>query len=409
MSTVLNHDAVEPVTHIYRDADAWAMWFWAELLPRWLDRVRDNQSGGVFDTLDENGEPNKLAEKTVLAQARTLFTLSHLAWLSGDPALVDAAQAQEKVLHRFRKPDGLYRRALGNTGQPTGQPADEIARSYDQTFVILGLAAWHRLSPSPAIEFEMESCWQALSTRLTDPATGLLLEDDGVSDPAAVDAPDRAQNPHMHLYEACLHTFEVSRERVWLTRAATVRRTAMQHFHDAETGSVGEWRAPDLQSLDGTRGPRREPGHQYEWAWLLWREAELGGDQALRALAHQLAQFAESHGLASDGPMAGAAFDAVWAQGGVMEDTFLLWPQTEAIKWYAVRFMAGDDQAGVRARALLCLMFERWFAGNPFWVNQLDAAGSPIWPETLTRLFYHLALALTEGARAGLWPGPPRH
>ncbi|MBS9721413.1 AGE family epimerase/isomerase [Tianweitania sp. BSSL-BM11] len=394
---------------IHRDANTWATWFWAELLPDWLRRVQDER-GGVFDAIDHLGETNEHAEKTVLAQARSLFAFSHLAELSGDPRLLEAARRQAAFLVRFRKDEGLYRRALSASGEATDEAADLIARSYDQTFVILGLATLNGLSPSPATEAEIEACWQALQTRLTDPETGLLLESDAVSDPAAADAPNRAQNPHMHLYEACLQAFEVSGKPVWLSRAASVRSLALQYFGDAETGSIAEWRAPHLGPATDTSGLRREPGHQYEWAWLLQREAELGGgDPSVHTQAEQLARFAESKGLAMAGPMAGAAFEAVSARGDVLEDTFLLWPQTEAIKWYATRFLAGDQRAGEHAQSLLCLTFERWFAGHRFWANQLDADGQPIWPETLTRLFYHLALALTEGARAGLWPGIARH
>jgi mannose-6-phosphate isomerase len=84
-----------------------------------------------------------------------------------------------------------------------------------------------------------------------------------------------------------------------------------------------------------------------------------------------------------------------------------MWPQTEAIKVYAIRHIAGDEAAGKQAQTLLCLMFEHWFADHPVWVNRVSDTGEVIWPEALTRLFYHLVIALTEGARAGLWPGIP--
>ena len=154
---------------------------------------------------------------------------------------------------------------------------------------------------------------------------------------------------------------------------------------------------------------RREPGHQCEWAWLLGREAELGGDPALRETAAKLMAFADRCGFSGAGPLKGAAFDAVSADGAVMEPSFLLWPQTEAIKALALRHRTGEAAAGTRARALLCLMFEGWFAGHAAFVNQLDAAGESLWSEAPSRLLYHVTLALTEGARAGLWPGLPRH
>lgn len=386
-----------------RSAGEWAGWFWSVSFPDWLKRATDPE-GGLFDALDTNGAADPSAGKTVLAQARSLFTLSHLAQLSRDPALKAAAGRQVAMLDCFRKAPGLYRRMAARDGQPL----DDVARSYDQTFIILGLSTWNRLAPSPMVEAEIEACWQALATKLTDPVTGLLLEDDTVTDPAAPDAPPRAQNPNMHLYEACLQAFEMTGNLLWQLRAASLRAIALQHFLDQSHGSIAEFLTPGLRSLPGTEGQRREPGHQCEWAWLLRREVELGGDPALLPTAQRLEAFADAHGFASTGAMAGAVYDAVSAQG-VMEETHLLWPQTEAIKAFAMRHTAGEAAAGDRARALLCQMFDRWFAERPVFVNRLDSQGRTLWPEALTRLQYHLVLALTEGARAGLWPGIPRH
>lgn len=386
---------------VLRAAGEWAGWFWAVSFLDWLKRATD-PAGGLFDALDAEGRADPAAGKSVLAQARSLFTLSHLALLSGDPALKAAAGRQVAVLDRFRKAPGLYRRMIARDGT-----RDDVARSYDQSFVILGLSTWNRLSPSAAVAAEIEACWQALTTTLTDPVTGLLLEDDSVTDPGAPDAPPRAQNPHMHLYEACLQAFEMSGNPLWQARAADLRLLGLRHFLDERTGSIAEFRTPDLRPLPGAEGQRRETGHQCEWAWLLRREVELGGDPALLATARRLEGFADAHGFAPTGTLAGAAYDAVSAEK-VTEPTHLLWPQTEAIKSYALRHAAGEAGAGARAKALLCLIFDHWFAGRPAFVNRLDAQGQTLWPEALTRLQYHLVLALTEGARAGLWPGIPR-
>ncbi len=385
-----------------RSAEEWAGWFWSESFPGWLKRVTDPE-GGLFDALDAGGTADPSAGKTILAQARGLFTLSHLALLSLDPALKAAAGRQVALLDRFRKAPGLYRRMVARDGQPL----DNVARSYDQTFVILGLSTWYRLAPSPGVEAEIEACWQALANRLTDPVTGLLVEDDTVIEPSAPDAPPRAQNPHMHLYEACLQAFAATGNPLWQGRAADLRAVALRHFLDQRHGSMAEFLTPDLCPLPGAAGQRREPGHQCEWAWLLRREVELGGDPALLATARRLEAFADAHGFAPAGPLSGAAYDAVSAEA-VMEPAHLLWPQTEAIKSFAMRHASGEAGAGARAKALLCLMFDHWFAGRPAFVNRLDAQGRTLWPQALTRLQYHLVLALTEGARAGLWPGIPR-
>lgn len=386
-------------THSPRDAKFWADWFWQDFLGDWVAQVQDGDFG-VFDALDADGCADLTATKSLLAQARTLFTLSHAALLSGDPALKAAAAKQAAFLHRFRKAPGLYRCTANRDGSPTGQPADEAARSYDQTFVILGLVTWNRLSPSDELPQLIEDCWQALQTHLTDSATGLLLNDDIGANMTP------AQNPHMHLYEACLQAMRMTGDPIWLARAAGLRSTALRHFMDQDSGSIAEFLTPDLLPLPGADGQRREVGHQCEWAWLLLQEAELAGDPEIGAPAARLLAFADRFGFAPNGPLAGAAYDAISAKGAVMENSFLLWPQTEAIKTLAIRHIAGEADAGTRAQALMCLMFEGWFAGRPMFVNRLDADGNSLWSEALTRLMYHTILAMTEGTRAGLWPAP---
>ncbi len=158
--------------------------------------------------------------------------------------------------------------------------------------------------------------------------------------------------------------------------------------------------AADLTHLTTQDGSRREPGHQYEWAWLLHRFADFGGDASARAVADRMISFVEVHGLRADGPLRDAPFDALDRAGGVTEATHLLWPLTEAGKYYAAM------GASKRAHAIEDLIFERYFTGGPdfLWSNQLDCHGRVLWPTALSRLIYHVALFVTEGARAGLWP-----
>ncbi|RJE78603.1 hypothetical protein, partial [Paracoccus sp. JM45] len=103
-----------------RTATEWVEWFWNTRMPDWLDRVQDTGNGGVHDVLDINGLPLPDGEKTVLSQARMLFSFSHLALLSGDPILIRAAGRQADILLKFCKSSGLYRRAIGVDGAPTG-------------------------------------------------------------------------------------------------------------------------------------------------------------------------------------------------------------------------------------------------------------------------------------------------
>ena len=385
-------------------AQEWVDWFCLSFLPAWIDRARDPEGFGFYDLLDENASPLQEDRRTVLAQSRLLFTFSHLALITGSPAFHDAARVARDALQVFQKAPGSYGRARSGDKKLTTNADDNLALSYDQSFVILGLATWGRLNPRDNINPELEACWVAIQNKLTDSATGLLLEHDNLPHPAHPEAPRRAQNPHMHLYEAALQAYEMTGRPIWLERAKQVRAKGLEYFFDLKTGTIVEFIAPDLGTLEGRSGQRREIGHQCEWAWLLYREAELGGDTNACKIADSLLKFADSYGFASKGVMQGAAFDAVSSDTSWREDSFLLWPQTEAIKTFAIRKKhAGHAKS---AEQLMLLVFHKYFANYPAFINQLDATAQVLWPEALSRLLYHLVLALTEGSRAGLWTIP---
>jgi len=172
----------------------WIDWFHNSFLPGWIARARDPQGFGFYDLLNENAQPLQQDRRTVLAQARLLFTFSHLALLSG-------------------------------------------------------LCTFGKLNPDEKIDQELEACWNYIESNLADPATGLLLEHDRLTDPTLASAPNRAQNPHMHLYEAALQAYEMTCKEVWLERAIHMRSKGLEYFYDQSTGTLIEFIAPDLNQL----------------------------------------------------------------------------------------------------------------------------------------------------------------
>src|SRR5690606_3015365 len=79
-----------------RTAQEWAAWFHGALMPWWLEQARDSVHGGFFDALTEDGVPLNDDPKTTLAQARLLFTLSHLYLQKRDDRLLDGARAAHR-------------------------------------------------------------------------------------------------------------------------------------------------------------------------------------------------------------------------------------------------------------------------------------------------------------------------
>lgn len=391
-----------------RTAPEWAVWFHGTLMPWWLEQARDTLHGGFFDRLTEDGVVQVDDPKSTLVQARLLFTLSHLYLRKPDDRLLDGARAAHRFLtEHLRDPrDGGYVRAVDRTGRPTGLATDRIKRSYDQSFVLLALSTYQRVEKSKALADQFGECWTFVETRLTDPETGALYEDDTVHhvDHGAGDAL-RAQNPHMHMFEALLQAYEMTGDAIWMRRAEDMLAVVRRHFIDAENGTIIEFRAADLSPAKGRAGSLREIGHQCEWSWLLDRYVRLGGNADALTLADRMMGFAERFGYHPEGPMKGAAYDEVHSDGRVMTDTMLLWPQTEAGKAYVARFeRLGRGADAERAHDFMRIVFQIYFAGRKAWRNRVDGAGRTLQAESLSRLLYHVTVFVTEGERVGLWP-----
>jgi mannose-6-phosphate isomerase len=334
--------------------------------------------------------------------------LAHLGRLTGQQRLIEAARRVNGfVTTHLRDPDGGCRYAVNPDGSPIDTPEAMLRRTYDQSFVLLALVTLRKVEPSWVAEEEIATCWSFVETALTDRAQGALWEDDRMAKAGARRGDLRAQNPHMHMLEAVLQCLELTGDPVWAKRARSLVTAGERYFIDPSSGAVREFVGHDLEPINSPEGARREPGHQYEWAWLLARYAQLTGDTDAVRLIGPMHDFAVAHGWRHDGAMAGALFDALAAHGRVTEDSHLLWPLTEAGKYHAAVFRdTGDVASAQKAREIADLIFGRYFAPNfePRWVNQFDDAGKVVWSAGLSRLLYHVALFVTEGASAGLWP-----
>jgi mannose-6-phosphate isomerase len=80
--------------------------------------------------------------------------------------------------------------------------------------------------------------------------------------------------------------------------------------------------------MPGGEGDLIEPGHQFEWAWLLIRLAKHGLGPGLKT-ARGLYEFADKFGIDRNRHV---AINAVGIDGAVIDDSARLWPQTERMK-----------------------------------------------------------------------------
>ena len=331
-----------------------------ELLPLWAEHGVDREEGGFHDRLGPDLCPARDSAKRLLVQARQIYAFSAL----GEPwSLEVATRGFEFLLRRFHdaRHGGWYL-----TTEDRGKDL------YAHAFVLFALAHYHRASGESEALRLAESTWQVLQEHLADPSHGGFFE--GADEAWQVRHGRRRQNPHMHLLEALLALG-------WHEPARALLGLFHEHFYDEKSGSLGEYFDESWQPLPGPEGRIVEPGHHFEWVWLLHGRSSAPG----------LFDFALRHGIDEDG----GVFDQVDRSGAVQVANKRLWPQTERIKAHAIR----GELAPLREALDYCFS------------NYVDASHGG-WREHLTRerevfsdfmnatSVYHIVLALTEAAKA---------
>lgn len=279
-------------------------------------------------------------------------------------------------------PTGLPGRILAADG--TGL-TDASADLYDTAFTLFALAEAAR-GPVAA-----EACL---------PATGKILEtlDRLARDTAhggyaeALPPPaTRLQNPHMHLLEACLALARADPQADHLARAAEITALFDAKFTAGEGGLLGEKFNADWSTPVGAAADIVEPGHQFEWVWLLHTHARAVGQSAPEAM-NRLYSFAVST-LDDEG----RACQEVTRTGAAHDASRRTWPQTEALKAHLAMFEQRSDErfASAACRSFDILMDE-FLTEDGGWVDHFGPDGSVLARDMPASTGYHVVLAFAE-------------
>jgi mannose-6-phosphate isomerase len=195
----------------------------------------------------------------------------------------------------------------------------------------------------------------------------------------------------MHMFEALLALYEASGKREHLERAGRIAELFRDRLFDARHGALPEY-------FDDAWRPQGElivePGHHFEWSWLLDRWNALGGGD-LSAEAERLRVHAEVYGVEL---RSGAVYDEVFADGRPRTLTSRLWPHTERIKANVVRFERTRDVAAADAAVEAFDMLMR-YCDTPtpgLWRDRRTPDGGFIEEAAPASSFYHIMLALSE-------------
>lgn len=367
-------------------------WARGSALPLWADAGFDREHGRFEERLTFDAARLPEVPIRLLTQARQIFVYALAAkrgWHAGAAGLVDRAFAS--MVRDFRGRDG--RGGWIFSIHRDGAVADPSRDFYAHAFVLLAVASYVEATGKRATLDVADQTLAFLDRCMAAREGGGFVE---ALPP--IEGP-RRQNPHMHLFEALLHLWTCSGEARYRARLDRLFDLFALRFFRRGTGVVGEYFSASLQPADGIAGKLVEPGHHYEWIWLLrWYETVSG--TATDSYVDALYAHADRYGF--DG--AGMIVDEILVDGTHHTRSRRLWPIAEAIKANMVEARRGRPQSAAKATALAHQLRDRFLTARPAggWIDRLDPTGAPATQFMPASTLYHLMGAIDEFARHDL-------
>lgn len=359
-------------------------WLKLRALPVW-SALGQASDGGFAEMLALDGRRIN-SQRRARVQARQVQVFAdagRLGW--NGPWRQAVTRGLARIEQAYLRPDGLMRTLLC----ADGSPLDETAMLYDQAFHLFALAS--------AQQAGVDGPHEARATAIRDlilaaaPVAGGLVE---------TSSHPFQSNCHMHLLEAALAWEQAGQDgdghdAGWRLLSDRIVTLAQQYFIDPEGGFLREFFSENWLPASGDDGRLVEPGHQFEWAWLLARYGRQRGDAAAIAAARRLYAF----GLKGVSVRRGVAMDAMTDDGNILNRRARLWPQTEWMKASLILAELNEDgEQGVlldqAARALRALWL--YLTDDGLWRDKLLENGVFIDEPAPASSLYHIMAAWVQ-------------
>ena len=360
------------------DIDALRAWLLGRALPLWVRHGIDRRAVAFHEWLAPGhyGCDAPFRRLRVVARQITAFSLAHRA---GVPGADEAAALGMAFLTRHAAlPEGGYawRFDLANDAIDTRRDL------YDHAFVLLALAEATAVLPAAPLRDRALALLDFLDRHMRHPQGGWAE-----SIPAAL---PRRQNPHMHLLEALMAAHAAFGDPIFLRRAGEVEALFLNRLLDGPTGALPEFFDESWQAERQDGVFLTEPGHHFEWAWLLRAYAQRTRPNGRRDdAASRLVDFARRHGRH---PATGDLIDGLGSDGVPRARSARLWPQAERLR---LEF-CGRGMGRAQAMAGLAAYLQP----DGLWHERRDEAGAFIPGPSPASSLYHLTTGILGAAEA---------
>jgi mannose/cellobiose epimerase-like protein (N-acyl-D-glucosamine 2-epimerase family) len=359
-------------------------WLKGPAFDLWFEADRDIECGGYYETLSLSGAP-VFDNKRVRVSARQVYCYAQA------PRLGWAGDWREAVDHGWRfllttglRPDHTLRHIVTRDGHVVNDGPD----LYDQAFMLLALAETFRSTGDETYRDFARGALDWLRANFGHP-------DGGFYD-ALTQRDILRSNPHMHMFECALAWISVDPDGPWFALAEELSGLCRKRFVRASDGAL-------LETFDAHWNPVEddsaviEPGHQFEWAWLLIKWEEAGGADC-SDIYRRFYDIGDTYGIC---PTRRVAIDALKMSLEWAGPQARLWPQTERLKssLALASRTSGEERAryvanATEAAAALWGYFEGLRPG--LWRDKMKGDGTFVEEPAPASTFYHIVCAISE-------------
>ncbi|MBW8189747.1 AGE family epimerase/isomerase [Neiella marina] len=363
-------------------------WMTDQALPLWTTKGIEPNSHAAYERLTFAGEPDANVTKRVRVQARQMFSFcvaEEFGWSANNRRIVNDIWRFSRLYGKHPQHPNTYIHLLA----ANNEVADAKQDLYDIAFHLLAAGTRYRLYRQ---ERDIEHAKQLLHHLDTN-----FAADNGGWFEGDYDAPVRRQNPHMHLFEAFMTLYEASGDGLWLAKAGQIFSLFQQVFYDHDNGVLLEFFDSQWQPTLVDGNTVIEPGHLFEWVWLLDWYSRLTGI----SVRHFCERLYRNGLLIGKESSTGLIYDATTPQGEIIHATKRSWPMTELIKASLVMAQWQPEIYESKAAQAIDLLFTYYIepAASGAYVDQLDDSNAICSDVAPASTFYHLIVALAESVR----------
>ena len=359
-------------------------WLTREALPVWASIGFDPHQDQFVEEIGFDCQPLLDAPRRVMVQARQIFSYGlacERGWFDGGDEL--ALRAYRQMVHRYAD-DASGSNGWGFSTDREGRIVDPTRDLYAQAFVLLALAKIAKIGGIAEPLMLARNTIDFLDASMASPDGGYL-------ETLPSQSGLRRQNPHMHLLEAFLAWHAVAPDAGFDKRALDMAELLKSRFliKQGPNAALVEFFDESFAPLGGPDFAF-EPGHHFEWVWLLHQLSSLC-KKDFSTEAENLWRSALKYGFRNDG----AIFDLVSLRGRVMDAGTRLWPLTEALKAFHSNSQAAVVTPRTADQLAQTLLTNFILPANPgLWLDHFDNNGLLKKINSPASSLYHICCAM---------------